>query len=53
LSPLGDQGLTYLAYGTKDSNDVAYSPRTNKIFFRGLGQLARLEPLEYFDGEPA
>jgi uncharacterized cupin superfamily protein len=49
----GDQGLTYLAYGTKDSNDVAYYPRSNKIFFRGLGLIARLEPLEYFDGEPA
>jgi uncharacterized cupin superfamily protein len=49
----GDPGLTYLAYGTKDTNDVCYYPRSNKVFFRGLGLIARVEPLEYFDGEPA
>jgi uncharacterized cupin superfamily protein len=48
----GEAGLTYLAFGTKDSNDVCYYPRSNKIFWRGLGLLARLEPLDYFDGEP-
>jgi uncharacterized cupin superfamily protein len=47
------EGLTYLAFGTRDSNDVAYYPRSNKIYFRGLGLIARLEPLDYFDGEPA
>jgi uncharacterized cupin superfamily protein len=49
----GEQGLTYLAYGTKDPNDVCYYPRSNKIFWRGLGLIARLEPLDYFDGEPS
>jgi uncharacterized cupin superfamily protein len=49
----GDQGLTYLAFGTKDPNDVCYYPRSNKIFWRGLGLIARLEPLDYFDGEPS
>jgi uncharacterized cupin superfamily protein len=49
----GDAGLTYLAYGTKDPNDVCYYPRSNKIFWRGLGLIARLEPLNYFDGEPS
>jgi uncharacterized cupin superfamily protein len=49
----GDQGLTYLAYGTKEPNDVCYYPRSNKIFWRGLGLIARLEPLDYFDGEPS
>jgi uncharacterized cupin superfamily protein len=49
----GESGLTYLAYGTKEPNDIAYYPRSNKIFFRGLGLIARVEPLEYFDGEPA
>jgi uncharacterized cupin superfamily protein len=48
----GPQGLTYLAYGTRKSNDMAYYPRSNKIFFRGLGLIARLESLEYGDGEP-
>jgi uncharacterized cupin superfamily protein len=49
----GASGLTYLAYGTKEPNDMCYYPRSNKIFFRGLGLIARLEPLDYFDGEPA
>jgi uncharacterized cupin superfamily protein len=49
----GPAGLTYLAYGTKDSNDICYYPRSNKVFFRGLGLIARLEPLAYSDGEPS
>lgn len=49
----GAAGLTYLAYGTKDSTDVCYYPRSNKLFWRGLGLIARLEPLDYFDGEPS
>jgi uncharacterized cupin superfamily protein len=49
----GDEGLTYLAFGTKEPNDVCYYPRSNKIFWRGLGLIARLEPLGYFDGEPS
>jgi uncharacterized cupin superfamily protein len=49
----GPAGLTFLAYGTKEPGDVAYYPRSNKIFWRGLGLIARLEPLDYFDGEPA
>ena len=49
----GDQGLTYLAFGTREPNDVCYYPRSNKIFWRGLGLIARLEPLDYFDGEPS
>jgi uncharacterized cupin superfamily protein len=44
--------LTYLAYGTRDPNDVCYYPRSNKVFLRGVGLIARLEPLEYGDGEP-
>jgi uncharacterized cupin superfamily protein len=48
----GSLGLTYLAYGTRDTNDVCYYPRSNKIFWRGVGLIARVEPLDYFDGEP-
>ncbi|MCP9485562.1 MAG: cupin domain-containing protein [Gaiellaceae bacterium MAG52_C11] len=47
----GSDGLAYLAYGTRDPNDLAYYPRSNKIFFRGLGLIGRLESLEYGDGE--
>ncbi len=48
----GDAGLTYLVYGTREPNDMCYYPRSNKVFLRGLGVIARLEHLEYGDGEP-
>ena len=44
--------MTYLAYGTRRPNDVCDDPRSNKINWRGLGLIARLEPLDYDDGEP-
>lgn len=47
----GPGGLTYLAYGTRDSGDVCYYPRSNKIAFRGIPVIARLERLDYWDGE--
>ena len=49
----GPSGLTYLAYGTRESTDLCWYPRSNKVFIRGLGVIARLELLDYFDGEPA
>src|SRR3954469_24552447 len=48
----GPGGLTYLAYGTREANDMCWYPRSNKVFFRGLGVIARLELLDYSDGEP-
>jgi uncharacterized cupin superfamily protein len=48
----GDGGVSFLVYGTRRPNDVCYYPRSNKIFWRGLGLIARLEPLRYDDGEP-
>jgi uncharacterized cupin superfamily protein len=47
----GDGGLTYLAYGTRDPGDICYYPRSNKIAFRGVHLMARLEKLDYWDGE--
>jgi uncharacterized cupin superfamily protein len=47
----GDGGLTYLAYGPRDPGDVCYYPRSNKIAWRGVGVIARLERLDYWDGE--
>jgi uncharacterized cupin superfamily protein len=47
----GDRGLTLLAYGTRDPSDVAYQPRSNKLYFRGAGVIVRAEPLDYWDGE--
>jgi uncharacterized cupin superfamily protein len=48
----GEDGIVYLAYGTRKPNDIAYYPRTNKIYFAGVGLIARLEDLDYDDGEP-
>jgi uncharacterized cupin superfamily protein len=48
----GPEGITYLAYGTREPNDICYYPRSNTIAFRGVGLLTRLEPLAYADGEP-
>jgi uncharacterized cupin superfamily protein len=47
----GAPGLTYLAYGTREPNDIAYYPRSNKIYFRGVGVMTRVEKLDYWDGE--
>jgi uncharacterized cupin superfamily protein len=47
----GNSGLTYLAYGMRNPGDACYYPRSNKIAFRGLGLVARLERLDYWDGE--
>lgn len=48
----GASGLTYLAYGTRVPNDIAYYPRSNKVNLRGVGVITRLEKLDYWDGEP-
>ena len=45
-------GMSFLAYGTRRPEDTCYYPRSNKIYFRGLGLIARLEDLDYDDGEP-
>jgi uncharacterized cupin superfamily protein len=48
----GPDGMTCLVYGTRDSNDIVYYPRSNKIAWRGVGVLGRIENLDYWDGEP-
>jgi hypothetical protein len=47
-----DGGLTYLAYGTREPSDVCHYPRSNKIFLRGVGLIARLEPLDTTTASP-
>jgi len=47
----GDAGMTLLLYGTRRPNDVCYYPRSNKLFWRGLGLVGRVESLDYWDGE--
>ncbi len=48
----GPDGISYLAYGTREPNDIAYYPRSNKVYFRGVGLMTRLAHLPYDDGEP-
>jgi len=48
----GPGGLTLLAYGTRAPGDVCYYPRSNKLFWRGVGVIGRIEALDYADGEP-
>ena len=48
----GPDGVTMLIYGTRTPNDMAWFPRSSKIFWRGLGVIGRIESLEYGDGEP-
>jgi uncharacterized cupin superfamily protein len=48
----GPDGATMLVYGTRDPNDMCFYPRSNKIAWRGLGVIGRVEHLDYFDGEP-
>jgi uncharacterized cupin superfamily protein len=33
----GGDGLVYLAYGTRDPNDIVYDPRAGELRFRGVG----------------
>jgi uncharacterized cupin superfamily protein len=47
----GEESLTLLAYGTRVPNDIAYYPRSGKVYLRGVGVIGRLEPLEYWEGE--
>jgi uncharacterized cupin superfamily protein len=47
----GSGGLVYLAYGTREPNDICFYPRSGKISFRGVGVIGRLERLDYWDGE--
>jgi uncharacterized cupin superfamily protein len=49
----GPDGVEMLVYGTRDPNDMCWYPRSNKIGWRGLGVIGRIETLDYFDGEPA
>jgi uncharacterized cupin superfamily protein len=47
----GAAGLVLLAYGTREPADTCWYPDSRKIAFRGLGVIARVEPLGYWDGE--
>src|SRR5215471_18030556 len=48
----GPEGVTMLTYGTRSEHDICWYPRSQKILWRGVGVMGRVEQFEYFDGEP-
>jgi uncharacterized cupin superfamily protein len=46
----GEEGLTYLAYGTRESGDMCYYPQTGRVSLRGLGIALRSPEIEYLPG---
>lgn len=47
----GAEGLTLLAYGSHEPGDIMYFPRSGKVALRGVGVIARLQAVDYWDGE--
>jgi uncharacterized cupin superfamily protein len=47
----GPDGLEYLAYGQRATNDIVYYPDSGKVSFAGVGVIGRIEMLDYWDGE--
>jgi uncharacterized cupin superfamily protein len=47
----GEAGLTLIAWGTRDPNDICWYPRSKKISWRGVGVIGRIEQLDYWEGE--
>ena len=45
----GDDGLVYLAYGTRQPTDVIYYPRRNAMYFRGAGIMLPVEHVGFLD----
>ncbi|HET8979778.1 MAG TPA: cupin domain-containing protein [Solirubrobacteraceae bacterium] len=44
--------LEFLAYGTRERNDICFYPRSGKIAFWGVDVIARVERIaDYWDGE--
>ena len=48
----GEDGMTLLAYGTREPSDMCWYPDSSKVLFGGLGVIARVQALDYWDGEP-
>jgi uncharacterized cupin superfamily protein len=43
----GSEGLTYLAYGTRESNDMCFYPQSGRVSLRGLGIALRSPEIDY------
>jgi uncharacterized cupin superfamily protein len=46
----GGQGLTYLAYGTRETGDMCFYPRQGRVSLRGLGIALRSPEIDYLPG---
>ena len=47
----GADGMTLLGYSRHDAADCCFYPRSQKVSIRGLGVIARVERVDYWDGE--
>jgi uncharacterized cupin superfamily protein len=47
----GDGGLTLIAWGTREPNDICWYPRSQKLLWGGVGVIGRIEQLDYWEGE--
>ncbi len=43
----GAEGLTYLAYGTRESGDMCFYPESGRVSLRGLGIALRSPEIDY------
>jgi uncharacterized cupin superfamily protein len=43
----GPEGLTYLAYGTRESSDMCFYPQSGRVSLRGLGIALRSPEIDY------
>jgi uncharacterized cupin superfamily protein len=43
----GEEGITYLAYGTREPNDMCFYPRSGRVSLRGLGIALRSPEIDY------
>jgi uncharacterized cupin superfamily protein len=43
----GTDGLTYLAYGTREPNDMCFYPQSGRVSLRGLGIALRSPEIDY------
>jgi uncharacterized cupin superfamily protein len=43
----GSEGLTYLAYGTRESADMCFYPQSGRVSLRGLGIALRSPEIEH------
>lgn len=46
----GERGLTYLAYGTREPNDMCFYPQSGRVSLRGLGIALRSPEIDYLPG---